>query len=75
MRMPIATCSALFTCVVVRLGFLEMIWLLIELSVVKAITMPIRLATAPAYMSCTALVIDCGTGGRSAGSGIWVPPG
>jgi hypothetical protein len=73
--MPMATCSALFICVGDRFRFRWWIWLLIELSVVKATMMPIRLAAAPAYMSCTALVIDCGTGGRSTGSGIWVPPG
>jgi hypothetical protein len=37
-------------------------------------TMPIRLATAPAYMNLTAFSTDLGAGGRRA-SGIWVPPG
>src|SRR5579875_398942 len=74
MNRPIATCSAWVTWADVRFGLLLIIWFLVELSVVKSTTMPIRLTAAPAYMTCTALSTDCGVGGRE-GSGIVAPPG
>ncbi len=40
-------------------------------------TMPMRLAAAPTYITCTALVTDCGMAGREEVSGgwDWAPPG
>jgi len=71
---PISTCSALLTCVAVRVGLRLIISARVEESVVMSTTMPIRLAARPTYMTLTARRTD---GGALAGDGSRgsAPPG
>src|SRR6266540_3158709 len=58
----------------VRFGNCRFMAFFVAVSVVRSMAMPMRLATAPAYMSLTALRTEPGAGGRWT-SGIWAPPG
>src|SRR5579862_3492528 len=68
------TCWTEVTWLIVSFGDLFSMADLVAPTVTRSKTMPIRLVSAPAYMTLTAVATEGGTGGRRR-AGIWVPVG